>query len=71
MIIVVTLLYTFYTYYFGNYVTLRIDFDQKNRVVLHTKIDLNLHLVKKTSRAAKIFKVSETETVWTNLVVIC
>ena len=70
MIIVVTLLYTFYTYYFGNYVTLRIDFDQKNRVVLHTKIDLNLHLVKKTSRAAKIFNVSETETVWTNLVVI-
>ena len=24
-------------YYFGNYVTLRKDFDQKNRVVLHTK----------------------------------
>ena len=28
---------TIYAYYFGNYVTLRKDFDQKNCVVLHTK----------------------------------
>ena len=61
---------TFYAYYFGNYVTLRKDFDQKNRVVLHTKIDINLHLVKRTSKAAKLFNVSETETYWINLVVI-
>ena len=61
---------TFYAYYFGNHVTLRKDFDQKNRVVLHTKIDLNLHLVKRTSKAAKLFNVSETETYWINLVVI-
>ena len=40
-----------YAYYFGNYITLRKDFDQKNRVVLHTKIDRNLHLVKRTFRA--------------------
>ena len=61
---------TFYAYYFGNHVRLRKDFDQKNRVVLHTKIDLNLHLVKRTSKAAKLFNVSETETYWINLVVI-
>ena len=43
---------TFYANYFGNHVTLRKDFAQKNCVALHTKIDLNLHLVKRTSRAA-------------------
>ena len=48
--------------YFGNYDTLRKDFDQKNGVVLHTKIDLNLHLVKRDSRAANFLNVSETET---------
>ena len=53
---------TFHAYYFGNYVTLRNDFDQKTRVVLHTKIDLNLHLVKRTSRAANLSNVSETKT---------
>ena len=46
------------------------DFDQKNCVVLHTKIDLNLHLVKRTSRAANFSNVSETETSWINLVVV-
>ena len=38
--------------------------------MLHTKIDLNLHLVKRTSRAAKLFNVFETETYWINLVAI-
>ena len=38
--------------------------------MLHTKIDLNLHLAKRTSRAANFFNVSETETYWINLVVI-
>ena len=47
---------TFYAYYFGNYDTHRKDFDQKNRVVLHTKIDLNLHLVKRTFRAINFFE---------------
>ena len=61
---------TFYAYYFGNYDKHRKDFDQKNRVVLHTKIDLTLHLVKRTSRAAIFSNVSETETYWINLVVI-
>ena len=61
---------TFYAYYFGNYNTLRKDFKHKNRIVLLTKIDLNLHLVKRTSRAANLFNVSETETYWINLVVI-
>ena len=61
---------TFYAYYFGNHVTLRKDFEQKNCVVLHTKIDLNLHLVKRTSRTANLFNVSETETYWINLAVI-
>ena len=61
---------TFYAYYFGNHVTFRKDFDQKNRVMLHTKIDLSLHLVKRTSRAANLFSVSKTETYWINLVVI-
>ena len=60
----------FYTYYIGNSDTLRKDFDHKNRVVLHAKIDLNLHLVKRTSRAINLFNVSETETYWINLVVI-
>ena len=62
----------FYVYYFGNYVTLKKDFDQKNRVVLHTKIDLNLHLVKRTSMAGTVnfLNVSETETYRINLVVI-
>ena len=48
----------------------RKDFDRKIHVVLCTKIDLNLHLVKRTSRAANFFNVSETETYWINLVVI-
>ena len=61
---------TFYAYYFGNYITLRKDFKHKNRVVLLTKIDLNLHLAKRTSRAANLFNVSETETYWINLVAI-
>ena len=52
----------FYAYYFSNYVTLRKDLDQKNRVVLHKKIDLNLHLVKRTSRVVNVLNVSETET---------
>ena len=30
----------FYAYYFGSYDTLRNDFDQKNHVALHTKINL-------------------------------
>ena len=61
---------TFYAYYFSNHVTFRKDFDQKIRDVLHTKIDLNLHLVKRTSKAANFFIVSATETYWINLVVI-
>ena len=61
---------TFYAYYFGNYDRLRKDFHLKIRVVLHTKIDLNLHLVKRTYRASNFFNVSETETYWINLVVI-
>ena len=61
---------TFYAFYFGDYNTLIKDFDQKNRVVLHTKTDLNLHLVKRTSRAANFSNVSETQTSWINLVVV-
>ena len=53
---------TFYTYYFGKYVTFRKDFDQKNCVELHTKIGLNLHLVKKISGVANLFNVSEMKT---------
>ena len=60
----------FYAYYFVNYDTLRKGFGQKNRVVLHTKIDLNLHLVKRTYRAVNFLNVSETETYWINLVVV-
>ena len=60
----------FYEYYYGNYDTLRKDFDLKNRVVLHTKIELNLHLVKRTYRAVNFLNVSETETYWINLIVI-
>ena len=52
----------FYVHYFGNYVTLRKDFGQKNCVVLHSKIDLNLHLVKRTSRAINLLNVSEKKT---------
>ena len=37
----------FYAYYFGNYATLKKQFDQKNRAVLHTKTDLNLHRVER------------------------
>ena len=48
----------------------RKDFDRKIYVVFYTKIDLNLHLVKRASRAANFFNVSETETYWINLVVI-
>ena len=48
----------------------RKDFDRKIHVVLYTKIDLNLHLVKRTYRAANFFNVSETETYWIILVVI-
>ena len=40
-----------YAYYFGNYDTLRNDFDQKNHVALHTNIDRNLHFVKRASKA--------------------
>ena len=61
---------TFYAYYFGNHVTLRKDFNQKNCVVLHTKIDINLHIVKRTSRAANLFNISKTKTYWIILVVI-
>ena len=60
---------TFYTYYFCKYVTLRKDFDQKNCVELHTKIGLNLHLVK-ISGVAKFFNVSEMETYRINPVAI-
>ena len=60
----------FYAYYFVNYDTLRKGFGQKNRVVLHTKIDLNLNLVKRTYRAVNFLNVSETETYWINLVVV-
>ena len=60
----------FYAYYCGNYVTLRKNFDLKNCAVLHTKIDLNLHLMKRTSRSANLFNVSETETYSINLVMI-
>ena len=56
-----------YAYYFINYVTLRKDSDQKIRVVLHKKIDLNLHLAKRTSRVVNFLNVSETETYWINL----
>ena len=70
LIVVLTLLHFRHWRYFGNYDTLRKDFDRKIRVVLHRKIDLNLHLVKRTSRAAKFFNVSETETYWINLAVI-
>ena len=61
---------TFYTYYFGKYVTLRKDFDQKNCVELHTKIGLNLHLVKKISGVANFFNVLEMETYRINPVAI-
>ena len=44
----------FYVYYFGSYDTLRKGFDQKNNVALHTKLDLNLHLMKKTSRTVNL-----------------
>ena len=60
----------FYTYQFGNYDTLRKNFDQKNNVGLHTKIDLNLHLVKRPSRAVNFLNVSESKTYWINLVAI-
>ena len=49
----------FYTYYFSNYITIRKDFDQKNCVVLHKKIDLNLNFVKRTSRAVNFLDISE------------
>ena len=52
----------FYAYYFSDNVTLKKDFDQKYRVVLHKKIDLNLQLVKRTSKAVNFLNVSETET---------
>ena len=58
----------FYAYYFGNYDRLRKDFDQKNRAVLHIKLDLNLHLVKRISRAVNVLNISETQTYWINLV---
>ena len=38
--------------------------------MLYTEIDLNLHLVKRTSTAANLFNVFETETYWINLVAI-
>ena len=38
--------------------------------MLPTKIDLNLHLVKRTFMAINLFNVSKTETYWINLVVI-
>ena len=52
----------FYVYYFGNYDKLREDFDQKNHVTLHTKIDLNGNLVKRTFRTVNLLNVSEMET---------
>ena len=60
----------FCVYDFDNYVTPRKNFDQKNRAVLHTNIDLNLQLLKRTSRAVNYLNVSETENNWINLVVI-
>ena len=60
----------FYAYYFGNYVTLRKEFRQKNDDVLHAKINLNLHLGKKASRALNFLNVSEMETYWIKFVVI-
>ena len=51
----------FYAYYFSNYIIIKKYFDQKNRVVLNKKVDLNLHLVKRTSRAVNFLKVSETD----------
>ena len=60
----------FYAYYFGNFDTLRKDFDQKNRLVLHTIINPNLHLVKRTSKIVNLLNVSETETYRINLAVI-
>ena len=38
--------------------------------MLHKKIDLNLHLVERTSKAANFLNVSEMETCWINFVVI-
>ena len=61
---------TFYAYHFGNHVTFKNDFDQKNCVVLHSKLYLNLHLVKRTCRPANLFNVSKTERYWINFVVI-
>ena len=60
----------FYANYIGNYIILRKDFDQKNRVVLHAKADVNLHLVKRNSRAVNFMNISETETYWVNLTMI-
>ena len=39
-LIVVITLFNFTRTFFGNYDTLRKDYDQKNRVALHTKLDL-------------------------------
>ena len=47
----------FYAYHIGNYDTLRRNFDQKNHVALHKKIDLNLHLVKRASRTINLLNV--------------
>ena len=60
----------FYANYIGSYIILRKDFDQKNRVVLHAKADVNLHLVKRNSRAVNFMNISETETYWVNLTMI-
>ena len=46
------------------------DFDQKNRAALHTKIDLNLHFVKRTFRTVNLLNVPEIETYSINIVVI-
>ena len=70
MVVLIFYAFYFFAFYFGNHDTLRKDFDRKIHVVLYTKIDLNLHLVKRASRAANFFNVSETETYWINLVVI-
>ena len=60
----------FYANYIGSYIILRKEFDQKNRVVLHAKADVNLHLVKRNSRAVNFMNISETETYWVNLTMI-
>ena len=42
----------------------------KKIVLLHTKIDVNLNLVKRASRTASFFNVTETKTYWINIFVL-